>query len=226
MRTRGKFAIPAGAGVVSIDQGAVTHNPLPTQPLPMPKPRQFSLSDLLDPREHPGLEAARRPRELRRFARALAAFKGTESALMFGSGYVANLGVIPGLIGPHGLILADRLCHASLIDGCRLSGADFRVFRHRDSSHVESLLKRRAAKRPTLIVTDGLFSMDGDVAPLPELASLAKQYDAMVYVDDAHGTAAAPGLYLPSKPEVAIAVVGVRGDHHDPLELFRHEPLV
>lgn len=119
---------------------------------------------------------------------ALAAFKGTESALMFGSGYVANLGVIPRLIGPHGLILADRLCHASLIDGCRLSGADFRVFRHRDSSHVESLLKRRAANRPALIVTDGLFSMDGDVAPLPELASLAKQYDAMVYVDDAHGT--------------------------------------
>jgi glycine C-acetyltransferase/8-amino-7-oxononanoate synthase len=119
---------------------------------------------------------------------ALAAFKGTESALMFGSGYVANLGMIPSLIGRQGLILADRLCHASLIDGCRLSGADVRVFRHRDSSHLESLLKRRAAKRPTLIVTDGLFSMDGDVAPLPELASLAKQYDAMLYVDDAHGT--------------------------------------
>jgi glycine C-acetyltransferase/8-amino-7-oxononanoate synthase len=107
---------------------------------------------------------------------------------MFGSGYVANLGVIPGLIGQQGLILADRLCHASLIDGCRLSGADFRVFRHRDCSHVESLLKRRAARRPTLIVTDGVFSMDGDMAPLSELASLAKRYDAMLYVDDAHGT--------------------------------------
>lgn len=119
---------------------------------------------------------------------SLAAFKGTESALMFGSGYLANLGVIPGLIGRHGLILADRLCHASLIDGCRLSGADFRVFRHRDLAHVESLLKRRAANRSTLIVTDGLFSMDGDLAPLPDLVSLAKQHDAMIYVDDAHGT--------------------------------------
>src|SRR5262249_11406374 len=91
---------------------------------------------------------------------SLAAFKGTESAMMFGAGYLANLGIIPGLVGPNGLILADRLCHASLIDGCRASGADFRVFRHRDCAHVESLLKRRVAKRPTLIVTDGLFSMD------------------------------------------------------------------
>lgn len=119
---------------------------------------------------------------------ALARFKGTESALLFGSGYLANLGIIPRLIGHKGLILADRLCHASLIDGCRLSGADFRVYRHRDSSHVESLLKRRSSNRPALIVTDGLFSMDGDLAPLPELASLAKRYDAMLYVDDAHGT--------------------------------------
>jgi glycine C-acetyltransferase/8-amino-7-oxononanoate synthase len=119
---------------------------------------------------------------------ALARFKGTESVLLFGSGYLANLGIIPRLIGQKGLILADRLCHASLIDGCRLSGADFRVYRHCDSNHVESLLKRRSSKRPALVVTDGLFSMDGDLAPLPELASLAKRYDAMLYVDDAHGT--------------------------------------
>ncbi|CUQ67610.1 8-amino-7-oxononanoate synthase [Candidatus Nitrospira inopinata] len=119
---------------------------------------------------------------------ALASFKGTEAALLFGSGYLANLGVIPALIGRDGLILADRLCHASLIDGCRLSGADFRVFRHRDADHLESLLKRRRSHRRTLIVTDGLFSMDGDLAPLAELASLAKRYDAALYVDDAHGT--------------------------------------
>lgn len=119
---------------------------------------------------------------------SLADFKGTESALLFGSGYLANLGIIPSLISRKGLILADRLCHASLIDGCRLSGADFRVFRHRDSAHVESLLKQRSSNRPTLIVTDGLFSMDGDLAPLPELASLAQRYDATLYVDDAHGT--------------------------------------
>jgi glycine C-acetyltransferase/8-amino-7-oxononanoate synthase len=119
---------------------------------------------------------------------SLAAFKQTESALAFSSGYLANLGTIPSLIGQGGLILADRLCHASLIDGCRLSGADFRVFRHRDSAHVESLLKRRRPDRPTLIVTDGLFSMDGDLAPLPELTSLAAQHGATLYVDDAHGT--------------------------------------
>jgi len=119
---------------------------------------------------------------------SLAAFKQTESALVFSSGYLANLGTIPSMIGRGGLILADRLCHASLVDGCRLSGADFRVFRHCDSAHVESLLKRRPSNRPTLIVTDGLFSMDGDLAPLPELASLAERYGATLYVDDAHGT--------------------------------------
>jgi glycine C-acetyltransferase/8-amino-7-oxononanoate synthase len=119
---------------------------------------------------------------------SLAAFKQTESALVFGSGYLANMGTIPTMIGREGLILADRLCHASLLDGCRLSGADLRVFRHRDSTHVESLLKRRRSNRPTLIVTDGLFSMDGDLAPLPELVSLAERYGATLYVDDAHGT--------------------------------------
>jgi len=119
---------------------------------------------------------------------SLAAFKGKEAALLFGSGYLANLGTIPCLIGRGGLLLADRLCHASLIDACRLSGADFRVYRHGDSAHVEALLKRRGADRPTLIVTDGLFSMDGDLAPLPDLVSLAERYGAMLYVDDAHGT--------------------------------------
>jgi len=119
---------------------------------------------------------------------ALASFKHTEAALVFGSGYVANMGIIPSLVQRRGLILIDRLCHGSLFDGCRLSGADVRVFRHRDSGHVESLLKRRRPTRSTLIVTDGLFSMDGDLAPLPDLAALAKRYDASLYVDDAHGT--------------------------------------
>ncbi|MGQ0812557.1 MAG: 8-amino-7-oxononanoate synthase [Nitrospiraceae bacterium] len=119
---------------------------------------------------------------------ALARFKETEAALLFGSGYLANLGIIPALIGTGGLILADRLCHASLIDGCRLSGADFRIFRHRDLEHLEALLRRRSRSRQTLIVTDGVFSMDGDAAPLPELAALASRYDAKVLIDDAHGT--------------------------------------
>lgn len=119
---------------------------------------------------------------------ALAEFKRTESALTFGSGYLANIGAIPALIGRGGLILADRLCHASLMDGCRLSGADFRIYRHNDMDHLRALLSRRRRARRTLIVTDGVFSMDGDLAPLPELATLAQSYDAELYVDDAHGT--------------------------------------
>jgi glycine C-acetyltransferase/8-amino-7-oxononanoate synthase len=118
----------------------------------------------------------------------LAKFTGTEAALLFGAGYLANLGIIPTLIGSGGLILADRLCHASVIDACRLSQADFRVFRHGDCNHVESLLRRRTTDRPTLIITEGVFSMDGDLAPLPDLVSLAERYGATVYVDDAHGT--------------------------------------
>ncbi len=119
---------------------------------------------------------------------SLASFKQMEAALVFGSGYLANLGIIPALIPRGGLVLADRLCHASLMDGCRLTGADFRIYRHGDSGHVESLLKRTRPDRPTLIVTDGLFSMDGDVAPLPDLAALASRHGATLYVDDAHGT--------------------------------------
>ena len=118
----------------------------------------------------------------------LARFKGTEAALAFTAGYLANISVIPALIGKDGLIFADRLCHASLIDGCRLSGATFRVFHHRDMNHLEQLLARRPATKRTLIVTDGLFSMDGDIAPMKEIAQLAEQYGAAVYVDDAHGT--------------------------------------
>ena len=119
---------------------------------------------------------------------ALAQFKGTEATLTYGSGYLANIGTIPTLIGRGGLILADRLCHASLIDGCRLSGADFRIYRHNDTDHLRSLLAARRQTRRTLIVTDGLFSMDGDLSPLPELNRLAQEYEADLYIDDAHGT--------------------------------------
>ncbi len=119
---------------------------------------------------------------------ALARFKGAEAALTFSSGYLANIGTIPALVEQGGLILADRLCHASLIDGCRLSAADFRIYRHNDTDHLRSLLAKRRQARRTLIVTDGLFSMDGDLAPLPELSRLAQDYEAELYIDDAHGT--------------------------------------
>lgn len=119
---------------------------------------------------------------------ALAQFKGTEAALTYSSGYLANIGTIPALIGQGGLILADRLCHASLFDGCRLSAADFRIYRHNDIDHLQSLLAKKNRTRRALIVTDGLFSMDGDLAPLPELSRLARDYEADLYIDDAHGT--------------------------------------
>lgn len=118
----------------------------------------------------------------------LARFKGTESALTYVAGYLANLSVIPALVGADGLALADRLCHASLIDGCRASRAQLRLFRHADANHLETVLKRRPAKQHVLIVTDALFSMDGDVAPLLDIATLAERYGAQVFVDDAHGT--------------------------------------
>src|SRR5574338_70950 len=119
---------------------------------------------------------------------ALARFKRTEAALTFAAGYLANIGVIPALVGSDGLILADRLCHASLIDACRLSRAKLRIFRHGDANHLEALLKRRRTKQPALVVTDGLFSMDGDIAPLSDIAMLAERYETRVFVDDAHGT--------------------------------------
>ncbi len=119
---------------------------------------------------------------------ALAQFTNTDAALTFSSGYATNLGVIPLLAKTGGLIFADRLCHASLIDGCRLSRADFRVFPHNDMKHLRSLLANRQANRPTLLITEGVFSMDGDLAPLPELTHLAKEFEATLLLDDAHGT--------------------------------------
>lgn len=118
----------------------------------------------------------------------IARFKGTESALVFSSGYTANLSSIGTLVRKNDLILADRLCHASLIDGARLSGATLRVYRHKDTEQLEKLLRRRKQKTTTLIVTDGVFSMDGDIAPLPEILRLAEEFDAFVYLDDAHAT--------------------------------------
>jgi 8-amino-7-oxononanoate synthase len=119
----------------------------------------------------------------------LARFKAAEAALLFGSGYLANLGAIPALAGRRDVIYADQLNHASLIDGCRLSRAEVRVFPHRDIDALRRWLEQdRGRFRRRWIVVDAVFSMDGDVFPLDELVRLARTHGAFTYVDDAHGT--------------------------------------
>jgi len=115
-----------------------------------------------------------------------AAFTGREKALVFSTGYMANLGVIGALADQKASIVSDKLNHASLIDGCRLSGAEIRRYRHGDSAHAAELLAA-AHEETRLLVTDGVFSMDGDVAPLRELARAARDSKAWLMVDDAHG---------------------------------------
>jgi 8-amino-7-oxononanoate synthase len=118
----------------------------------------------------------------------LASFKQTEAALVFASGYAANVGVMSALAGPQDHIFADALNHASLIDGCRQSRAVVHPFRHGDGGHLEELLRAAPATGQRLIVTDAIFSVDGDMAPLPALVDIAERWDAVLVVDDAHGT--------------------------------------
>jgi len=118
----------------------------------------------------------------------LARIKGTEAALVFGAGYLANTGIIPALVGEGDVIFADELSHACLLSGARLSGARTHVFRHNDMDHLARLVAvHRDEARNALLLTDGVFSMDGDLAPLPEMVALAQANDLWLMTDDAHG---------------------------------------
>src|ERR1043166_2669869 len=124
----------------------------------------------------------------------LAAFKDSEAALSFSTGYAAAIGTICALVGKDDIIVLDKLVHASLVDGARLSGAKLRVFHHNDLNDLEEILKWANQSRSSirvLIVTESVFSMDGDHAPLREIVELKEKYDAWLMVDEAHGT----GLY-------------------------------
>jgi glycine C-acetyltransferase len=118
----------------------------------------------------------------------IAGFKGTETALIFSTGYMANVGIISSLAGKDDLILSDKLNHASIIDGCLLSRAAFKRFPHRDTKKLEELLKNSSGYGQKLIITEGVFSMDGDIAPLPEIVNLSKKYSATLMLDEAHAT--------------------------------------
>ncbi len=135
----------------------------------------------------------------------LAALKGTEAAIVFSSGYLANLGTIGALVGPGDVIFCDRLNHASIVDAAFLSRARLIVYHHADPDHLADLLERHTGRR-RLIVTDSVFSMDGDLAPLPALCDLAERWGCMLMVDEAHATGV-----LGARGAGAVELMGVRG---------------
>ncbi|MBP1993384.1 glycine C-acetyltransferase [Paenibacillus eucommiae] len=118
----------------------------------------------------------------------LAAFKGTEAALVFQSGFTTNQGILGSMLGQEDIVISDELNHASIIDGIRLTKANRAIFAHKNLDQLEEHLKASGSYRSRVVVTDGVFSMDGDIAPLPEIVELAERYDAIVYVDDAHAS--------------------------------------
>ncbi|HZL48458.1 MAG TPA: 8-amino-7-oxononanoate synthase [Solirubrobacteraceae bacterium] len=145
----------------------------------------------------------------RRLEERLAAWEGSEGCLLFGSGYLANIGTIGALAGAGDTVFSDELNHASIVDGCRLSRAEIVVYRHLDTDHLAWSLRRHGGGdgRRCLIVTDSVFSMDGDVAPLEEIVELAKEYGARVMVDEAHATGA-----LGPDGRGAVAEAGLEGE--------------
>jgi 8-amino-7-oxononanoate synthase len=142
----------------------------------------------------------------RRLEEQLAAFKHAAACLLFGSGYLANMGVVSALAREGDVVFSDELNHASIIDGCRLSKAETFVYDHCDTEHLEWGL-RQAEGRGSLIVTDGVFSMDGDIAPLERIVELGQRYDARVMVDDAHGTGA-----IGPEGRGSVAAAGLEGE--------------
>jgi 8-amino-7-oxononanoate synthase len=141
-----------------------------------------------------------------RLEERLAAWEGSEACLLFGSGYLANLGTIGALAGAGDTVFSDELNHASIVDGCRLSRAEVVVYKHRDVEDLDRLLHRHGGDGRRLIVTDSVFSMDGDVAPLPEIVELAKRHGAHMLVDEAHAT----GVLGPGG-RGAVAAAGLQG---------------
>ena len=120
---------------------------------------------------------------------AIARFKQVEASVVFQSGFTANAGTVSSILGKGDLIISDELNHASIIDGCRLSRAEIRVFPHKDLNHLEGILKETTHfPGKKLLITDGVFSMDGDIAPLPDLVELGERYGAILMVDDAHSS--------------------------------------
>jgi 8-amino-7-oxononanoate synthase len=133
--------------------------------------------------------------------RKLAAFKAREAAIVFGSGYAANIGTITALVGEGDVVILDKLDHASIIDGARQSGATIRVYPHKNLAKLESILQQGDAFRRKLIVTETVFSMDGDLAPLAEIVALKETYGAWLMIDEAHAT----GLYASNRRGIAEA---------------------
>jgi len=131
--------------------------------------------------------------------RKLAAFKGREAALVFGSGYTANVGTITALVGEADVVILDKLDHASIIDGARQSGATLRVYPHKNLKKLEEILRQSQKFRRRLIVTETVFSMDGDTAPLPEIVALKEKYNAWLMLDEAHAT----GVFGPRRRGLA-----------------------
>jgi glycine C-acetyltransferase/8-amino-7-oxononanoate synthase len=143
----------------------------------------------------------------RRLEERLAEWEGSESCVLFGSGYLANMGVIGALAGKGDTVFSDELNHASIIDGARLSRAEVVVYRHSDSEHLQWCLRRHGSQGRQLIVTDAVFSMDGDVAPLRDIVELAQEHGARTVVDEAHAT----GLLGPGG-RGAVAAAGLQGE--------------